>query len=82
MLLSNVNWGKLNSTTIIRIYGPDLRGVSIKYPEDKCEQQRVAACLASLDNLVAAQAQKLAALKTHKRGLMQQLFPVPSEFET
>ena len=45
------------------------------------EQQRIADCLASLDGLIAAQTQKLDALKTHKQGLMQQLFPSPEEVE-
>ena len=75
MLLSNVNWGRLNSTTITRIYGPDLRGLAIKYPQDKAEQQRIASCLSSLDALITAETQKLESLKTHKKGLMQQLFP-------
>jgi type I restriction enzyme S subunit len=44
----------------------------------KPEQQRIADCLTSLDDLIAAQTQKLAALKTHKQGLMQQLFPAPA----
>ena len=79
MLLSNVDWGMLNSTTITRIYGPDLRGLAIKYPEDKSEQHRIASCLSSLDALITAETQKLDALKTHKRGLMQQLFPSPEE---
>jgi type I restriction enzyme S subunit len=39
------------------------------------EQRRVADCLTSLDDLITAQTEKLAALKTHKQGLMQQLFP-------
>ena len=77
MLLSNMNWGRLNSTTISRIYGPDLRGMSIKFPEDETEQQRIADCLIRLDDLIAAQTQTLEALKTHKQGLMQQLFPSP-----
>jgi type I restriction enzyme S subunit len=41
------------------------------------EQQHIAACLSSLDDLITAETQKLEALKTHKRGLMQQLFPSP-----
>ena len=41
------------------------------------EQQRIAACLSSLDALLTAETQKLEALKTHKKGLMQQLFPSP-----
>jgi type I restriction enzyme S subunit len=43
------------------------------------EQQKVADCLSSLDELIAAQAQKVEALKTHKNGLMQQLFPCEGE---
>ncbi|MDF3905986.1 restriction endonuclease subunit S [Paracoccus sp. AS002] len=39
------------------------------------EQQRIAECLTSLDNLIAAATRKLNTLKTHKKGLMQQLFP-------
>lgn len=39
------------------------------------EQQKIADCLSSLDDLITAQTQKLAALKAHKKGLMQQLFP-------
>lgn len=39
------------------------------------EQQRIASCLRSLDALITAETQKLEALKTHKKGLMQQLFP-------
>ena len=81
MLLSRVNWSSLNSTTITRIYGPDLRGMVIKYPEDEAEQERIAFCLSSLDTLITAESQKLETLKTHKKGLMQQLFPSPEEIE-
>lgn len=41
------------------------------------EQQRIAACLSSLDALAAAQSRKLGSLRAHKKGLMQQLFPSP-----
>ena len=41
------------------------------------EQQRIADCLGSLDNLIAVEGQKLDALRQHKQGLMQQLFPSP-----
>jgi type I restriction enzyme S subunit len=43
------------------------------------EQQKIAECLSSVDELIAAQARKLEALKTHKQGLMQQLFPREGE---
>jgi restriction endonuclease S subunit len=45
------------------------------------EQHRIATCLSSLDALITAETQKLEALKTHKKGLMQQLFPSPEEVE-
>lgn len=43
------------------------------------EQQKIAACLSSLDDLITAQAKKIEALKAHKKGLMQQLFPAEGE---
>ena len=43
------------------------------------EQQKIADCLSSLDELIAAQARKVDVLKTHKKGLMQQLFPREGE---
>ena len=41
------------------------------------EQQRIADCLSSLDTQITAESNRLAALKIHKQGLMQQLFPAP-----
>ncbi len=55
-----------------------LGNVEIYFPEYKIEQQKIANCLSSLDELISAQAQKIAALKTHKKGLIQQLFPQPT----
>lgn len=43
------------------------------------EQQKIAECLSSVDEVIAAQARKVDALKTHKKGLMQQLFPHEGE---
>ena len=43
------------------------------------EQQRIASCLTSLDELITAEMQRLEAFKIHKRGLMQQLFPSPED---
>lgn len=39
------------------------------------EQQMIASCLSSLDDTIQAETDKLEALKAHKKGLMQQLFP-------
>lgn len=47
----------------------------------RAEQQRIADCLSSLDTLITAATQTLDTLKTHKQGLMQQLFPAPEEVE-
>jgi type I restriction enzyme S subunit len=76
-VLLNVDWGRLNSTTITRIYLDDLRMLQIKVPPKKGEQQLISGCLSAIDALITAQAEKLDALRTHKRGLMQQLFPSP-----
>ena len=43
------------------------------------EQQKIADCLSSIDDLIAAVSQKIDALKNHKKGLMQQLFPSADE---
>ena len=45
------------------------------YSPKKQEQQKIADCLSSLDELIEATAQKVEALKGHKKGLMQRLFP-------
>ena len=53
--------------------------IPVPIPQDDGEQQAVADCLSSLDDLITAQGQMIDALKTHKKGLMQQLFPVLDE---
>jgi len=55
-----------------------LNGISLHLPLF-VEQQKIADCLSSLDELIAAQAQAIDTLKTHKKGLMQQLFPSVEE---
>lgn len=56
-----------------------LEKLPIAVPGQEAEQQKIADCLSSLDELIAAQARKVDALKTHKKGLMQQLFPREGE---
>lgn len=60
------------------ITGGQLKDVGISLPSSQ-EQKKVTDCLSSIDDLITAQSQKLDALKTHKKGLMQQLFPVTDE---
>ena len=66
----------------IRHFGPThLRGMKAPLPPSVDEQQRIADCLTSLDDLITAETKKLDTLKTHKKGLMQQLFPQIGETE-
>ncbi|EPW2919241.1 restriction endonuclease subunit S [Pseudomonas citronellolis] len=64
--------------TINSINGNQLKKYKFRVPEAK-EQQVIADCLSSFDDLITAQTQKIDALKTHKKGLMQQLFPTLDE---
>ena len=57
----------------------NIEKVKIRIPQAEAEQQRIANCLSTLDNLITAQSQKLETLKLHKKGLMQALFPAASE---
>lgn len=52
-----------------------LEKLSVTIPKEESEQQRIACCLSSLEEIITAATQQLDALKTHKKGLMQQLFP-------
>ena len=47
----------------------------VPIPGEPKEQQKIADCLSSLDDLIRAQGERIEALKQHKKGLMQQLFP-------
>ena len=58
----------------LRLYYKDFAQIPLFFPIPE-EQKKIADCLNSLDELIAAQGQKVEALKTYKRGLMQQLFP-------
>jgi type I restriction enzyme S subunit len=67
---------KGSSGSMKNITKPDVLAFSVMAPSVP-EQQRIADCLTSLDALITAETRKLDALKTHKKGLMQQLFPSP-----
>lgn len=49
-------------------------GLSVLSPSID-EQRKIAACLSALDDIIQAETDRLKALKAHKKGLMQQLFP-------
>ena len=65
-----------------KVYGISANRISpvaLPLPPTNQEQQKIAECLSSLDGLIAAEGRKLEALKAHKKGLMQQLFPQPGQ---
>ena len=57
-----------------------LENIEISFPEIK-EQQKIADCLSSIDELINLREQRLTALKQHKKGLMQQLFPSHNDLQ-
>jgi len=56
-----------------------IRELPFSYPSNPAEQRMITACLTSIDNVIDAQSQKIEALRYHKNGLVQQLFPVFDE---
>ena len=48
----------------------------VAVPSDPKEQQAIADCLSSLDKLINEENEQIGRLKDHKKGLMQQLFPI------
>ena len=66
----------------LNVDNEDLLSLPVPLPEGSTslnEQQKIAGCLSSLDDRLAAETQKLGTLKDHKKGLMQQLFPAEGE---
>jgi type I restriction enzyme S subunit len=61
-----------------RVHFSEFLKLTIPFPK-KEEQQKIASCLSSLDELIVAHNDKLDALKDHKKGLMQNLFPEEGE---
>lgn len=74
---------KKNSTGGIvgGIKGSVLHQMSIKFPGDITEQQKIADCLSKIDTIINGQTNKVEQLKAHKKGLMQGLFPSLKEAE-
>jgi type I restriction enzyme S subunit len=76
---SIVKWQTSDGGVISRLYNSDLKNIKIAYPKSKTEQQKIASCLSSIDEVIAAHSQKLELLKEHKKGMMQNLFPQEGE---
>jgi type I restriction enzyme S subunit len=66
-------------TKVLGISIARLSNIKVYYPQNKVEQKKITDSLSSIEDIVSAQSQKLEALKKHKYGLMQQLFPAEGE---
>ena len=74
-VFQGINWREYNSASgIPSLTKSTIEAIETAFPSLP-EQTRIAECLSSLDDLITAQADKVAALQTFKRGLMQGLFP-------
>ena len=65
---------KAVKSTVLSLRMPILEAFPLLLPNIQ-EQQKIANCLSSVDDLITAQTNRLEALRNHKKGLMQQLFP-------
>lgn len=73
LLVSNVDWGTLNSTTITRIYNDNLRELSFYFPSTQM-QKRISGYIFALTSRIESEQEMLEKLQQEKEGLMQQLF--------
>ena len=63
------------SDGLLNISPTDFFSIVLPSPVKKEEQQKIADCLSSIDELIDAESRKLKALEKYKKGLMQKLFP-------
>jgi type I restriction enzyme S subunit len=66
------------TAAITNISQDSLKTIPVPIPP-LAEQQKIADCLTSIDEAIAAQSQAIELLKLHKKGLMQQIFPSVEE---
>lgn len=67
------------TTSVAHLGSSRFSALTLPWPSSLSEQQRIASCLSSFDALITTETQELDTLKTHKKGLMQQLFPAADE---
>ena len=63
------------SNGLLNINADDFFNIILPTPKETAEQQKIADCLVSLDDLIYAEKNKLDTLQKHKNGLMQKFFP-------
>ena len=67
------------SNGLLNINADDFFNIVLPTPKETAEQQKIADCIESLDDLIGAENNKLKALQKHKVGLMQKFFPSGEE---
>ena len=72
-LLRKVNWSKLNSTTIARIYNDDLRNLKFDIPQHE-EQKKITRLLSLIDKRIATQNKIIEDLKKLKSAIAETVF--------
>lgn len=70
---------KAVQSTVLSLRLPILQDFPIEIPKKPEEQEKIASCLSSLDEVISAHSQKLELLKAYKKGLLQNLFPQEGE---
>ena len=72
-VLSRVDWRKLNTTTIVRIYNDNLRELTINFPST-AEQQKIVGLLSKIDERIAIQNKVIERLQSLIRALTDKAF--------
>lgn len=79
LLFQNIDWMKHNEAGGVPSLSKNIiKKIKVFIPS-LTEQQKISDCLSALDDQIAAETEKLTALKDYKKGLMQQLFPQPAK---
>lgn len=79
LLFQNISWLNYNAASGVPSLSKNtIEKIEVAIPALE-EQQKIADCLSSIDELITAESKKLYAFKAHKKGLIQQLFPAKDE---
>ena len=74
-LLNRVDWSKLNSTTITRIYNDNLRELHITFPSRE-EQDKIVSLLTRIDDRIDTQSKIIEELTALRSALLEKVFQV------
>lgn len=67
------------SDGLLNIKPEDFFSIVLPTPKTKTEAKKISDCLSSIGELIDLETKKLAALKLHKKGLLEKLFPLDGE---